>query len=252
MGNLFLSFTIAIGSALGLVALSRTFDFEFYVNKILPMVPILYAIVYDSLERRKKGKASRSSTSFPGVEPKAAPFDAEAGITAGRIIVDVAVSFIVKFSLEIFLVALFLRFSGQTFGEAYGSFTIGTLGTFLRGEHPWLAGKEGIYLLALVAVITSFVTGSWIGHTSKGNAILEGVLAGAAVTLINSMTNMLALYRTIEEMTVRVADSMGYAMGAGFLVVIGLQVLLYGLWSGLAQMAKQERAEKKKMKRSRK
>jgi hypothetical protein len=149
-------------------------------------------------------------------------------------------------------VALFLRFSGLTFGEAYGSFTIGTLGTFLRGEHPWLAGKEGIYLLALVAVITSFVTGSWIGHTSKGNAILEGVLAGAAVTLINSMTNMLVLYRTIEEMTVQVADSMGYVMRVGFLVVIGLQVLLYGLWSGLAQMAKQERAEKKKMKRSRK
>ena len=252
MGNLFLSFTIAIGSAFGLVALSRTFDLEFYINKILPMIPILYAIVYDVLERRKKVKAPRSSTSFPREESKAVPFDAEAGITPGRITVDVAVSFFVKFSLEIFLVALFLRFSGQAFGEVYGSFSIGTLGTFLRGEHPWLIGKEGIYLLALVAVITSFVTGSWIGHTSKGNAILEGVVAGAVVTLINSMTNMLVLYRTIEEMTVRVADSMGYAMRAGFLVVIGLQVLLYGLWSGLVQIAKQEQVEKKKMKRSRK
>jgi hypothetical protein len=29
---------------------------------------------------------------------------------------------------------------------------------------------------------------------------------------------------------------MGYVMRAGFLVVMGLQVLLYGLWSGVVQM----------------
>ncbi len=244
MGNLFLSFSIAVGGAIGLVTLGRVLDFDSYITRVLPIVPIFYAIIYEVLDRRKSGKSGKT-TSFPGVGTKVATPHAEAGITAGRVIIDVAVSFIVKFSTEIFLVALFLRFGGQTFSETYGTFNIGTVGTFLRGEHPWLTGKEGLYLLALVAVITSFVTGSWIGHTSKGNAILEGVLAGAAVTLINSMTNMLILYRTIEEMTVRLADSMGYVMRAGFLVVIGLQVLLYGLWSGLVQMQKQEQPQQK-------
>ncbi len=244
MGNLFLSFTIAIGGAIGLVTLGRVLEFDSYIARILPIVPIFYAIIYEVLEHRKTGKSGKTAP-YPREGSKIAQAGAGAGITAGRVIIDVAVSFIVKFSVEIFLVALFLRFSGQTFSEAYGTFNIGTVGTFLRGEHPWLAGRDGIYLLALVAIITSFVTGSWIGHTSKGNAILEGVLAGAAVTLINSMTNMLVLYRTIEDMTVRLADSMGYAMRAGFLVVIGLQVLLYGLWSGLVQMQKQERAQQK-------
>ena len=246
MGNLFLSFSIAIGSAICLVALSRAFDLDFYINKILPVVPIFYAIVYEVLERRKKGRKASSSSRE---EALVVPADSGAGINSRRIMVDVAVSFAIKFSVEIFLVALIIHYSGQTFGSVYGTFSIETVGRFLRGEHPWFMGEQGIYLLALVAVITSFATGSWIGHTSKGNAILEGVLAGAAVTLINSMTNMLILYRTIEITAVRLADSMGYVMRAGFLVVIGLQVLLYGFWSGLAQIHKQERERMKKGKK---
>ncbi len=35
-------------------------------------------------------------------------------------------------------------------------------------------------------------------------------------------------------------------MHAGFLVVMGAQLLLYGLWSGLAQMHKQDRERNKK------
>lgn len=243
MGNLFLSFTIAIGSAIGLVTLSRAFDLEFYTYKILPLIPIFYAIVYEVLERGKKGRSGKGAAAFPRDGAKTGIAGVEAGITAGKVIIDVAVSFFIKFSVEIFLLSLFIRFSGQSFHDVYGEFTIETVGRFLRGDHPWLVGKDGVYLLALVAVITSFVTGSWIGHTSKGNAILEGVFAGAAVTLITSMTNMVILYRTIEETTVRFADSMGYVMRAGFLVVIGLQVLLYGLWSGLVQMQKKEREE---------
>jgi hypothetical protein len=249
MVNLFLSFSIAIGGAVGLITLGRVLDYDSYISRILPIVPILYAIIYDVLERKKSGRSGKRAPSPREGTKVALPTDAEAGITAGRIILDVAVSFIVKFSVEIFLVVLFLRFGGQAFTEAYGTFNIGTVGTFLRGEHPWLSGKDGIYLLALVAILSSIVTGSWIGHTSKGNAMLEGVLAGSVVTLVNSMTNMLVLYRTIEDMTVRLADSMGYAMRAGFLVVIGLQVLLYGLWSGLVQMRKQEREKTKARKR---
>jgi hypothetical protein len=246
MGNLFLSFTIAIGGAIGLVTLSRAFDLEFYLSRILPLVPIFYAIIYEFLEKRKKGRSARGTASPPKEEAKAVPANAEAGITAGKVIVDVAIAFFIKFSVEIFLVALFIRYSGQSFSDLYGTFDFETVGRFLRGDHPWLTGKDSVYLLALVAIIASFVTGSWIGHTSKGNAILEGVFTGAVVTIITSMTNMVILYRTIEETTVRLADSMGYVMRAGFLVVMGLQVMLYGLWSGIVQMRAKGRAEMKK------
>lgn len=66
-----------------------------------------------------------------------------------------------------------------------------------------------MYLLALIAVITCFISGLWIGYTSKGLAIVEGVLAGAAVTVVMAMTNMLTLYRKLEDVTVQFADSMG-------------------------------------------
>jgi hypothetical protein len=245
MKNLFLSFTLAIAAAIGFMALSRAFDLDFYVSRVLPVVPIFYAISYEVLERRKKARLSRSAT-LTREEAVVAAAGVETGITARRIAVDVAISFVIKFSVELFLVSLIIYYSGQTFGKVYGDVTIETVGKFLRGEHPWFMGPQGIYFLAMVAVITSFATGSWIGHTSRGNAVLEGVLAGAAVSLVNSMTNMLMLYRTIEVTAIRLADSMGYVMRAGFLVVIALQVLLYGFWSGLVQMHKQEQAEMKK------
>ena len=243
MGNLFLSFSIAISGAVGLVIASRFFDFENYTNKILPLVPILYAIVYEVLEHRKKGRAKYVKEPLEKDELKERRAHAdERQLTFGRIVSDVGVIFIIKFSLEMFLVALFFHYSGQTFSEAYGTSSIDTVGKLLRGDHPWLVGSEGMYLLALIAVITCLISGLWIGYTSKGMAIVEGVLAGAAVTVVMAMTNMLTLYRKLEDVTVQFADSMGYVMRAGFLVVIALQVLLYGLWSGLVQRGKNERA----------
>jgi len=243
MGNLFLSFTIAISGAVGLVIASRFFDFENYTNKILPLVPILYAIVYEVLEHRKKGKTKYVQEPHGKDELKERRAHAEERrLTFGRVVTDVGVIFIIKFSVEMFLVALFLSYSGQSFSEAYGRFGIDTVGTFLRGDHPWLSGNQGTWLLTLIAILTCFISGLWIGYTSKGMAIVEGVLAGAAVTVVMAMTNMLSLYRKLEDFTVQLADSQGYVLRAGFLVVIALQVLFYGLWSGMVQRGKNRRA----------
>ncbi len=250
MGNLFLSFTIAIGGSVGLVALSKVFDLDTYTSRIFPLIPILYAIIYEILERGKTGKAKPIPPSKAKEEMKAGAKALFQNITAGKIITDVAASFAIKFSAEIFLVALFLYTSGQTFTAVYGAFGIETVGTFLRGEHPWLSGNEGVYLLGVLAVITSFGAGLWIGYTSHGNAVLEGVVAGAAVTVITAMTNMLILYRKIEETANQMAASLGYGMRIGFIAVLTLQVLLYGLWSGIAQRAKQERALRATIKKS--
>jgi hypothetical protein len=250
MGNLFLSFTIAVSFAIGLVASSRAFDFESYTNKILSVIPVLYAVIYEILDRRKSSRSAKTTVPLSRGETKKISTSPEVGITAGKVITDVAVSFVSKFFIELFLAALFLRVSGQVFSDVYGAFDFEMVIHFLRGEQPWLSEKDGVYLLALVALISTFVTGSWIGHTSKGNAILEGVFTGATVMLINSMTNMMILYRTIEESTVKLAGSLGFVMHAGFLVVMGVQVLLYGLWSGLVQMQKQDRARTIKKRRN--
>jgi hypothetical protein len=244
MGNLFLSFSIAVAAAIGVVSMSRTFDLDFYIGRTLPLIPILYAIVYEFLDHKKRGKGKilpRSREMDDDAVAKKSETTALERLAVGRVITGVGISFFVKFSLEMFLVALFLRVSNQSFSEVYGTVSIETVGRFLRGEHPWLSGREGVYMLALIALFTCFITGLWIGYTSKGKAILEGVLVGAAVTVVLSMTNMLILFQQIEGMTVRFADSMGYVMRAGFVVVISLQVLLYGLWSGLVQMGKDER-----------
>jgi hypothetical protein len=250
MNNLFLSFMIAIGSAVGLVTLSRAFDLEFYTTRIFPLIPILYAIVYQVLEKVQTGKTKPIPPSKIREEMKAGAASLFQNITAGRIAADVGISFGIKLVFETLFTSLFIYFSGQTFTKLYGSFGMETVGRFLRGDHPWLTGREGLFLLVLLAIVTSFGTGLWIGYTTRAKAILEGVIAGALVTLISSITNMLILYRQIEEMANQMAESMGYVTRFGFVAVITTQVLLYGLWSGVAQKAKLERDDRKELKKS--
>lgn len=249
MGNLFLSFSVAIGGAIGLVALSRVFDLEFYTTRIFPLIPILYAIIYEVLEKKRGGKTKSIPPSKAKEEMKAGAAVIFQNITPGRIITDVGISFAIKIVFEIVFLALYIYSSGQPFSSLYGTFGIETVGRFLKGDHPWISGSEGLYLLSLLALVTSFGTGLWIGYTTSAKAILEGVIAGAAVTVITAMTNMLILYRQIEEVANSMASSMGYAMHVGFVAVISVQVLLYGLWSGVAQKARQEREARKMLKR---
>jgi hypothetical protein len=250
MGNLFLSFSIAIAGAVGLVTMSKVYDLDSYTSRIFPLIPILYAIIYNVLDQSKTGKSRPIPPSQAKEEMKAGARLLFQNITAGRIITDVVVSFGIKFSLEIVLAVVFLSMIDQTFEAVYGTFGIETVGRFLRGDHPWLQGSEGIPLLAIISLIASFGTGLWIGATSRGKAILEGVLAGAAVTFITAMTNMLMLYRRIEEAANQMAASFGYGIHIGFVTVLILQVLLYGLWSGIAQKSREERVLRNEIRKS--
>jgi hypothetical protein len=258
MNTLFLSFLVAIGGAVGLVTLSRAFDLETYTTRIFPLIPILYAIVYEALEKRKgRGKYRSIPPAEAKEEMKAAATTLFQNITFERIVLDVGVSLLIKFVLEAMLTATYLAAGGHAFAEAYGTVNIETIGRFLRGDHPWLGGSGGILVLALIALITSLGTGLWIGSTTRASLpILEGVIAGAVVTVITTMTNLIVLYRHIEKLAEQTVESFGYVTHVGFAVVVSLQVLLYGLWSGMACRAKAEQharvAEKKAAKRAKK
>jgi len=255
MNTLFLSFLAAIGGAVGLVTLSRAFDLETYTTRIFPLIPILYAIVYEALEKKKSGKTKTIPPAEAREEMKAAATTIFQNITFERIVLDVGVSLLIKFALEVMLTATYLSAGNHTFAETYGTFNIETVGRLLRGDHPWLSGNEGVLVLALIALITSLGTGLWIGSTTKALPILEGVIAGAVVTVITTMTNLIVLYRHIEKLAEDTAQTFGYVSHVGFAVVVCLQVLLYGLWSGMANRAKAKRlarTSEKKARRARK
>jgi hypothetical protein len=242
MPTLFISFGIAIGGALSLVYLSKVYDFELFTSKMFPLIPLLYAFVYEIIEH-VKGNKGKSASIAKGQATGETP--GRPGLDVSRVLMGIGISYAIKFCAETGLVLLFLKVSGQSFSQVYGVFGLETIGTFLRGDHPWFSDSRGVYLLALISLLSCLGTGLWIGYTTKGKAVLEGVITGAGVTVIMSMTNMLALYQRFEEVTRKLADLMGYVLQAGFLVVIALQVLLYGLWSGLVQMGKEERMKNK-------
>src|SRR4030043_2308910 len=241
MNNLFISFFIAIILAAGVVGLLRLFRLEFNPTNVFPLVPVFYAIVYELLERRKERKDKPVNTAKAKKGMKTGIAKILENITAGRIFTAIAVSLAIKIVFEIIFLVLYIQSGEKSFTDLYGNFANETIGKFLKGDHPWLSGNEGFYLLSLLAVITSLGTGLGIGYTSKGKAIVEGVFVGATVTIITAITNMLILYREIEEMANQMAMSMGYGMRIGFAVVLAAQVLLYGFWAGIAQMAKLKR-----------
>ena len=250
MNSLFISFLIAIAVAIGLVLLSRSLHMEFYTTNIFPLVPVFYALVYEFLERRKTGKDKPIHPIRAKAEMKAGVAQIFKHITVGRIFTAIGVGLLIKISFEIIFLIVYSHFDYITFKSIYGVPSVETIGKLIKGDHPWLYGEDGFYLLSLLAVITSFGTGLWIGFTSKGNAILEGVFVGAAFTVITAMTNMLILYRAIEVAADKMAAARGYEVGIGFAAVLACQVLLYGLWAGIAQSAKQKRAQKTVTKKS--
>ncbi len=253
MNTLFLSFLVAIGGAVGLVTLSKVFDPETYTTRVFPLIPILYAIVYEVLEKNKSKRKARSiPPSEAKEEMKAAAATIFQNITFERIVLDVGVGFLIKFALEIMLTSVYLSAGHLDFAAVYGSFNIETVGRFLRGDHPWLAGSGGVLLLALIAFITSLGTGYWIGMTTKAQPILEGVIAGAVVTVLTTMTNLIVLYRQIEKLAEETVQTFGYVTHIGLAVVVTLQVLLYGLWSGMACRDKAARAAEKKARKGKK
>jgi hypothetical protein len=255
MGTLFISFLVAISGAVGLVVVSKTLDLETYTSRIFPLIPILYALVYQALEKSHTGKTRTIPPSQARDEMKAGAAALFQNITVDRIIIIVGVSLLIKTGLEIIATSVYLSAGRMSFSEVYGQFGVETISRFLRGDHPWLAGSQGLYLLALIALVTGLGTGLWIGTTTKAQPILEGVIAGAAVTVLTTMTNMIVLYRYIETLAEQSAESYGFALHAGFAVVISLKVLLYGLWSGMAYRNKCERqiaAAAKKMRKAKK
>ena len=250
MNSLFFSFLIAIAIAVGLVLLSRTLHLEFYTTGIFPLVPVFFALVYEFLERRNPGKDKTIHPIKARAEMKSGMAKIFENITVGRIFTAIGVGFVIKILFEIIFLIIYIQFDIMTFKSIYGVFSVETIGKFIKGDHLWLYGSNGFYLLSLLAFITSFGTGLWIGFTSKGKAILEGVFVGAAFTVITATTNMLILYRAIEEAANKMAATMGYGIGIGFATVLAGQVLLYGFWAGMAQMSKKKRARMAKAKKS--
>jgi hypothetical protein len=132
--------------------------------------------VYEALEKRRSGKTKTIPPSQAKEEMKAAAATIFQNITFERIVLDVGMSLLMKFALEIALTATYLAAGGHSFAAAYGTFNIETVGRFLRGDHPWLNGNEGIMVLAsLRSSPAAPASGS---APRPGAPILRGVIPG--------------------------------------------------------------------------
>jgi len=66
------------------------------------------------------------------------------GHSASRVLMGICVSFVIKFTVEVSLVLLFLRNTRKSFTQVYVAFDLETICIFLRGEHLGLSGSQSI------------------------------------------------------------------------------------------------------------
>ena len=106
MGTLFISFLVAISGAVGLVFVSKTLDLETYTTRVFPLIPILYALVYQALEKSHTGKTWPIPPDQARNEMKVGAAALFQNITVDRIIIIVGVSLLIKTGLEIISTAV--------------------------------------------------------------------------------------------------------------------------------------------------
>lgn len=250
MSHLFISFAMAMTLSAALLSLLKLYHLEHVLNTLFPIVPFVYAICYQALDKMNAKRPAPQRKA----EPQAAapsPFRTFDNISMEHVFVAVLFSLVIKLAFEGFFTYALLRLNGQSFTEVYGVFGRETIMVFILGQHPWLNGNELMYfmMLLVVAILVSVCTGAWIGYMTKGNAILLGVIVGTIVTMINAVTNMQLLYMRLVELTNELTGALGLTTDLGFIIVMGLQVLLYGFWSGVARWERDKSNDNKGRKR---
>jgi len=231
--QLFGSLTLSVVAALVLIKGALYFDYRETLALALPVLPSVFPIFYRVLA---KGPAT------VGI-PKEAPVRSSVWTrhvslcfsemrSLRTILVSVTLSLLTKYIAEaLFLYALY-RTSGLPLHVLFGEADGGLLWRFLRGELLMIVAAPVVPLLVVEVLILTAVGGLWIGCTSSGSPVLEGVLAGTILAFFATMTNLAVLYAHIESFT-QTASSLLAAdyFQAYSLAGPMLQIFLYGCWA---------------------
>src|SRR4030066_1195258 len=138
MNNLFISFFMAIFLSASVVGLLRLLRLEFYPTNIFPLVPVFYALVYEILERRRIEKTKPKKTDRSFIKPGITRIFQN--ITISRILIAIAISFVIKIAFEATFLVFYIQSGTERFSDIYSGLDIETIGKFIRGDHPWLSG----------------------------------------------------------------------------------------------------------------
>ncbi len=242
--QLFASLTLSLVAAVVLVKGAIYFDYRETFTLALPVLPAVFPLIYRIL-----GKESATAGILDRVSKRSTFWRRHFSFRFSEmrslriILIGVTLSLAMKFIMEGLFLYTFYRKSGLPFRTLFGGWEDNLAGRFLRGELLAVTTSQVVPLLVVEVLVLTAVGGLWIGFTSSGTPILEGVFAGTILAFFATLTNLSLLYAHIESLTQTAASLFG-ADYSQALPLAGplLQVFLYGCWTMAGQRSRRERS----------
>jgi hypothetical protein len=241
--QLSVSLALSVIAAVVLIKAAIYFDYQETVALALPVLPSLFPLFYKVLTKEPVMVAHPAS----GAPARAGFWRRHFSLIRSlrTVAVAVALSLGAKYGVEaLFLYGLYRR-SGLPFHVLFGEGGDSLLAYFLRGDLLTATAARVMPLLAAEMIVLSAVGALWIGCTSDGSPVLEGLLAGTVVALLATLTNLAVLYAHLESIAQAIAMLLDSRWPRVFPVTgLLVQVFLYGCCSMAVQQWRREHASR--------
>ena len=242
--QLLTSLTLSLIAAILLIKGAIYLNFRETLSLALPVIPVFFPLFYRAMDKDAAGPMlpeGRSGRTSFWKKQFSLRFSEMRSLRT--VLIGVTLSLVVKFAMEGFFLYAFYRKSGLPFQTLFGGWGDDIVGRFLRGELLAITASQVVPLLVVEALILTAVGGLWIGFTSPGTAILEGVFAGTILAFFATLTNLSLLYAHVESVTHTAASLFGADYPQAFsLAGPMLQVFFYGCWAMVGQRWRRERS----------
>jgi hypothetical protein len=242
--QLFSSLSLSLLAAFVLIKGAIYLDFRETLSLALPVIPVLFPLFYRAFDKEAGGATVQAARSGQlSFWKRQFSLRLSEMSSLRTVLIGVTLSLLVKFAMEGFFLYAFYRKSGLPFQALFGGWGDDLVGRFIRGELLAVTASQVVPLLVVEALILTAVGGLWIGYTSSGSAILEGIFAGTILGFFATLTNLALLYAHVESVTQTAASLFGAEYSQAFpLAGPLLQVFLYGCWTLVGQRWRRERS----------
>lgn len=232
-----LSVLISVGLVEGVVTMGRKEE----LGLMLPLLPLFNALLFPFLEkiipseeqRLNRRLEGRSATGWTGA--------------LDSVILGFLVGMIGNALMDLLAVFTYQRLPA-VWGAQVQAFSMPSALDLLTGHADPFTGHWRLIFLLGELLIVSAMAGLCAGLLSKGEAILNGLLTGAFLSLWMAANQYVSVYETLSNISGRVLGRMfgaRWEWNYGLLLVLFLQVLLCAIFSGWAFRLKARTASAK-------
>lgn len=221
------SLAIATFLAFAMVKGVVYFGMSDQMNMVVPLLPILYGLVYPILERTRSSQQLKGAMGYSA--PSSSAFSGGLTLIAAGAVASVAAHVFIELAAWLVQKVWVLGQPVPGFHELDAAW----LGLLVRGELVPLDGMPKLAYLSLQMFLVSAFGGLCIGMMSRGNPMPTALITGAIVAMWMGVNQYASVLEVFSDLSQSVAGRFGFEWHAstGLLAGLFLQTTLFAVWS---------------------